>query len=672
MLQALTNPRLYKKALWALLILTIPSFVLLYGYGDTGGGGGGVNPVLVTTSDGRELTRDDINLHRSSLVNEYTQRYSMLTQQAPGARVAQQIESALSNADYGRHAVSEIAFEDLAREWGVAISPEQVARSLRRQGVTGEQLQAYLRQTGMREVDFVRSERARMRSAQAKSLVSSIARVSLLEVWQEYKLQNETLTAEVVSIDALGLASSMTVSDEEARGHFTANASEFIKPDERIYRYVVLDPPPVDRNPEVTEDEIRAEYDAANPAERPEFAELGGRRIRHIMLMPEGGATTGTLLVEAAELAGRARAGEDFATLANQNTDDLANADFAPSGDPVTLGGRLRTLVGPDSAALYRTTYGPVWFDTATAAPAGEVTEPFVSNGNVFVLKVEEIVPAGAKRPFEEVRTVARAAVRRAKIARAEQDQRQALNDLEFDLRTVAEEATSIEGVAQHFNTTVGVTSPTLATATVIQPVGDLGANAESLADLEVGIVGPAMRTVDNRLVVLVVSEELPERPYELAEVRSRVDQAIRQQKAEAEARRRAGEIREQVLAGAALADAAADAGYTVETHSTPFTRMQAPGALAQSQEFRLQSLRAGVGDVLVVSSGFGDFIFSIQVVRLTGKNEPAREQFLAEFQDFEAGLRFVKAQAFVDEFRRDAVAALNPQFDERFVSDSR
>jgi parvulin-like peptidyl-prolyl isomerase len=129
----------------------------------------------------------------------------------------------------------------------------------------------------------------------------------------------------------------------------------------------------------VTDTEARADYDAR----KQEFGHPATVQLREILVKGDDALT------QAADLAAKARAGEDFADLARAHS-------AAPSK---STGGELGKLARGDM--------NPDLEKVAFSLPAGAVSDPIPSGGGYRILKIEARTDASLT-PFEEVKDAIR------------------------------------------------------------------------------------------------------------------------------------------------------------------------------------------------------------------------------------------------------------------------
>ncbi|MDK2970794.1 MAG: peptidyl-prolyl cis-trans isomerase [Candidatus Sumerlaeota bacterium] len=665
MMQTLRNPKVLKMGLWVILVLTIPSFVLFYGFGGSDSpSGGSMGPktayVTVQADSGKvEIGAQELKAAREELTNEYLRLYMGVTGQQPTQRVVLQIQNGLTNKQIAEYAVSRVAFSELAEKSDLLVTNEQVSRMLREQGVTAEQLNAFLKSQGMREIDYLRQERFRLRTQRMESLIGSLAKTSLLELWLQYKLENDRLRVAYAKVPVSNYLDEVEVTDTEVQEYYEANLDRFVKPEERVYRYVLQEAPPLpDKEYEVTEERVQELYDAIDPQQDPRFFEEPGRTVRHIMVKPAEGESADEAMARAEELRRRiVEDGENFAVLANQESQD----EEARAGGLVK--GRVREETKDEFVALY----GPAWYDAATYYNVDDISNVLESEGNYYILKID--AESDGKLPLDRARPILEGMIRSELRAADEIEQREQMQALQIKMQQEAASRTSIDGIARALGSEVRETSPTLATRYSLPGIGDLSSHRETIDDLEEGDIGPVMMaTGTNNLVILQLAEIIPERNFSLGEVHDDAAEAVRRQKATERAREVADDLAERVRSGDSITSAALELNLAARETEEPFGRMERPADLRMVQEFPNVTLRGDVGDVFVAQSGFGDFVDSWVAFEILSKQEPEKSAFLKDMQQLELGMTNAKQMMFVDEFRKDSLETMKAEFDEDYI----
>jgi hypothetical protein len=180
---------------------------------------------------------------------------------------------------------------------------------------------------------------------------------------------------------------------------------------------------------QVSETEIRDQYEAEVASGR--FQKPEERQARHILFKLEG-QDEAAVQAKAESLLQRARAGEDFATLARENSQDESTAK-----DGGELGWVTRDMmVAPFSEALFAMTE-PKTF-----------SEPVKSDFGLHIIELEG-VRGGETQPYEEVHDALAQELKQRRADSLFYDRAEKLGQLAFENRD------SLEPVAQEMGLTV-------------------------------------------------------------------------------------------------------------------------------------------------------------------------------------------------------------------------
>ncbi|MCC5877085.1 MAG: peptidyl-prolyl cis-trans isomerase [Candidatus Sumerlaeia bacterium] len=657
-LQQLRNPYFMKWGLWAILIVTIPAFVALYGFAPPAQQAGLPTGALVTvyTDQGKvELDAQALQRAKREAAEYYAGLAAMSMQLPPEQRgqVQRMIFDALSTDEVTDFAIAQVAMRDRLRAQGLRVSDNQVATYLRAQGLTREDLRRILQQNRLTESEYAAMIRSQIADELAQSTVHRTARTSLLELWQEYLLTNEILTAEVVRVP-VQVDDEMVIDDatiqEEYNRMVSVRDSRILDQERRIYQYVALPAPP-QFPPRASQDQLRSAFEEA--IEEGRFREMGGYSVRQIIF----GSTTGDPETQAEAALERLNAGEDFAALANELTVDPDNAVARDNvSSPTLMGGLVGTIFPEVDAGRY----GAEMMSFLDGAEPGDISEVINTPKGTAIVKLVDKA-AGSAYGFEEVRQIL-ADDLNEKLRSEHEASRQARTTESFELlRDASARATTLEGIARSLNTDVRTTSPTVATQTFIQGIGDLGRESQSLRRMRPGIISPVLQARDGSVAILELIEEIPESIRPLADVRSSVERAIRRRVATDEAVLLAEQLKTRVESGDALTTAALAIDLTGGTLE-PFTREDVPQELGTVTDIMDELQRAGNNDVLIMKAGSPTMVNEVVVLHVTHVDAPSRQEFLADIENLERAFLFAKRQGFVEDFRRDAIVSLKEQ----------
>jgi peptidyl-prolyl cis-trans isomerase D len=171
------------------------------------------------------------------------------------------------------------------------------------------------------------------------------------------------------------------ITDEAVAEYHAGNGERFMTPEAVDIEFIVLSLEDVAAGVEIDEDDLRERYEA----DVESFTAGQERRVSHILIEVEG-ADREAAEAEAAAVVERLEAGEEFAALAAEVSDDTGTA--ASGGD---LGWVARGVL-PDA------------FDAAVfALEPGDIDGPVETEFGFHVMRLEE-ARAGDPPPFEQMR----------------------------------------------------------------------------------------------------------------------------------------------------------------------------------------------------------------------------------------------------------------------------
>ena len=191
------------------------------------------------------------------------------------------------------------------------------------------------------------------------------------------------------------------VGGEAVEAFYRENPDRFTTAEQLQIAYLRLDPEAIETQIDVTEEDVREHYEVN--AQR--YAEPELRRVRQILIDHD----TADAEARVRELRQRIDAGEDFAELATEYSDDRLSAD---------RGGELGQIARGDLDQILET--------VIFSLPGGLISQPVQTRLGWHLVEVIDIEPS-RPQPFEEVREEVE---RDLRDRRAEQRQIQVLDDL--------------------------------------------------------------------------------------------------------------------------------------------------------------------------------------------------------------------------------------------------
>ncbi|MBN1477422.1 peptidyl-prolyl cis-trans isomerase [Candidatus Sumerlaeota bacterium] len=528
MLNALRGQRARKFTAWILVILVGIPFVFYYGWNSAPQGGGRQAVPAAEVNRTTIYRHELLPLRIDSALKIYgsPEILSLLTRQ--------DLEEQMPDDFVVDLAIKDELLAQAAEEHGLTLGPEESrlalrAYALRRVGINpaaqvpndvisraigqvaqmygydGEMLQRYVNHTEMRD-------RA------ARTLFYPQARTSILELWQTYEeLHTEyVLEAAVIRTDA-HLASG-EITDEEIEAHYRDNRDQFIIGERRVYDFVVQHRDDLTGSLEITDDQIREEYETNLQAHStPAAYELS-------QIFFGAGEPADVPPPQVQEALDRIASGEPFADVA---------ADL--SVDPLTreeggyLGIRREEMLDPTVV------------EALSGLSAGDVTDPLLLGNQWVLYHLDDLQPAVVS-PLEEVSAEIRDALRR--------EQSDLLfNEREEEFANVRSSYTSLSDMAEGLGQEVETSEPVEPSATYIPGLGSLSQFAPELERLSVGEISEHVFVTENTLALLRLAEvrEPSTRPLD-DDLRRSIRQYLTERRASDIAQSIAYDLRERCL----------------------------------------------------------------------------------------------------------------------------
>lgn len=442
---------------------------------------------------------------------------------------------------------------------GFRIGDARLAREIRsigdfqRDGQFNRELYTrLLRSLGMSEGAFEEDMRRDLLTQQLMGAITDTALVTDHELETMLRLQQQQRKIGYLVLKAGDYLDQAEVSDAEIQRYYEANLDRFAVPERVKAAYIELSLAAIKREIAVDEQQLRRMYEERAAS----FTVEGQRRVRHILVEVEEGAekeAVETARAEAENLLARIQAGESFAELARQHSDDGGSA--SEGGDLGFFGQGV--MVKPFEDAVFEMGEGEV---------RGPVRSPF----GFHIIKLEEVRP-GSSRTFEEVRDQL---IDEAKGTEAEKqffEQAETLANLTFEhprtLQPAAEELGLGVRSTEFFSRDRG---PGIAADAKFR------AAAFSEDVLEAGNNSEPVELGDARFVVVRVDDRLPETHRPLEEVRDAIARDLRREAAQAHVARLGEEVVERSEQGASLIDLAGE--YNAEWNAPELVLRTASG----------------------------------------------------------------------------------------------
>jgi len=377
------------------------------------------------------------------------------------------------------------------------------------------------------------------------ALVKSSVLVSDSDVQREFASRNDKASIEYIKVAYSRLESGGEPAEADLKAYYEKHKDRYKTAAQRRIKYLIVQRALVRAKTVVPETELRAEYEARKAT----YAVPEQVVASHILVKPDpakGAEGEAAAQAKAEKLAERAKKGEDFSKLANENTDD-------PSGKG--SGGSLPPFSKGQMAAEFE--------QAAFAMAPGEIRGPVKTQFGYHVIKLGAKLPART-RSFEEVRLQLQNELGE-KRAQTEAERRGKTlgekirglsNTSDDELRKLQDDAVKYE------------TSEWIAKG---EPVTGLGANPAVTAEawnLKIGQVSKEAISTPRGPVFLKPAEERPAGIPPFEEVKAKVSADFVGDRRSKEAQDKLAPAAKELASGATLASLAAR--YETEVKTTP------------------------------------------------------------------------------------------------------
>jgi len=624
---------------WAVkVVLGIISLVFIFFLGGGGQLAGGSR--AVATIGDAEVTLDD--LQRSMQRNEqfYRQQY--------GDRLTPELLKLLDIPSMTLNQLVDAAvLRQEAEALGLRVPDEALRLEIReipafqRDGQFSPAVyRAVLERQGIGPAAFEYDLREQLLIEQLVDLVRRGVHVSDAEVREEFHRNNDEMTLEYVKISATDFESDVTVDDAALQTWYDERADQYREPERIRVRYLEYDPKTFVDKASVTDEQVE-EYYALHADLDYTVPETVA--ARHILkkVAPDADDEARNTAREAVEAAAkRVAAGEDFATVAKEVSEDTSAAN------------------GGDLGKFERGRMVPTFEEAAFALSPGQVSDVVESPFGYHLIQVYE-KNEGRVKPLEEVRdeivtTLAEEGADAKAFDAAAADARE------------AQDARSLEQTAERRGLRIGTTAPFASGETVaeVQPAASFGEAAFALVDID--SVSEAVKAGD-RYYVIQLQERIESRVPPLDEVRDKVTAAYRGERAREIARERADALLQKLRSTPAEALTSALEGR--ELVETPgFTRrggfIPGLGTIPGLKDVAFQT--KADGELLPRVFVEGDAAY---VLRRKSSKAASEESFEASKNELMADLRREREQAALEEFLRERKAATAVAYNQELLS---
>ena len=523
-----------------------------------------------------------------------------------------------------------------AQELGLRVSDKQIREAIVQMPefqtagtFDNERYLMLLRQNGFQPASFSNYMRQQMTREQLARAVSASDFALPAEVTLANALQQQTRNAEYLIVDSAPFASEVELSDEEVNTFYEANLAQFDTQEKVNIAYVVLSVDDLKGDVTVTDEEVEQYYTENNLL----YKTAEERRVSHIII--EFGDDEAAAKAKAEALVAELANGADFATLAQENSDDTFTAENGGDLDFITAGMMDEAF---DKAAF-------------SLAQVGDVSDVVETEFGYHIIKLTDIKPEEVT-PLAEVSEEIRNQLATDKATDRFYSLQNDMANLAFEVPDTLED---VAGVANKPVKETGLVSAQLVPAPLNVPA--VTSRVFDPAFIEEGLNSDLIELDDDTIAFVRIAEHEPQRTQSLDEVRTRILAQLRAEKAQQAAADWATNVVEQIKAGETPSLELGDVTLSWESkEALTRTSGELPRALVETL-FTLGN--AAPDNIDIAELGSGD----VGIVKVTGINQPealSEEDSAALAQQIATASAQTGYQAFIDSLRNAADVKIN------------
>jgi peptidyl-prolyl cis-trans isomerase D len=368
---------------WSLGIV-VASFILFYVPSFLSPTGVGAAPTdVIATVEGRDVTVARFQRLYNQQVQQLRSAYGealndqMLRQLGIGQRIVQQLidqEAVLAEADRLDITVTDGELrERILRLPGLQENGQFIGDAKYRALLA-------MQRPPVRPEEFEEELRSSLVAEKLETALTGWMTVSDAEVDAEYRERNEKVKLELAVFTANQFRSAVQPTDAEIQAHFNANPEAYRIPEKRRVRYLSIDAEALRSRMTVTQQEAEARYTQNQQV----YSTPEQIRASHILFKTEG-KDEAAVRKQAEAVLARVKAGEDFAALARQFSEDSSKDN------------------GGDLDYFGRGAMVKEFEDAAWALQPGQTTDLVKSQFGFHIIRLAD-KRAAATKSFPEVR----------------------------------------------------------------------------------------------------------------------------------------------------------------------------------------------------------------------------------------------------------------------------
>ena len=234
--------------------------------------------------------------------------------------------------------------------------------------------------------EFEGEQRTQLLNKKLQSLFTEAMRITDDEAQDFFRLAMEKVNLSFIELASADLLEKVTIEKKEVEEYYNTHRESFRQPERVRFTYIAYPPGHFTTEVQIFDQDIQQFYDDHTETRFTDPERMHARHILFSLSLDASADDKAKTRATATDVLTRARAGEDFATLAKAYSQDTATAD---------KGGDLGTFARGRMVKPFE--------DAAFTLKAGEVSDLVDTPFGIHIIKVEEAFPEQA-RPLEEVK----------------------------------------------------------------------------------------------------------------------------------------------------------------------------------------------------------------------------------------------------------------------------
>ena len=421
---------------------------------------------------------------------------------------------------------------------------------------------------GFSQLGFEQQLRSDMAKSQLRNGVAASEFVTREEAEKLAALRKQKRDIGYAVIPAAEIEKQLSVTDAETSSYYEAHKEDYRTLEKASVEFLEISAAELAAKVEINDDKLHQYYDA-NPAA---YTLTEERNANHILLqLPPDADAAATTAAQAKtqDVLKRAQAGDDFEKLAKELSDDVGSK-----------------AEGGSTGFFARGAMAPEFEEAAFKLKPGEVSQPVRTKFGWHIIKLKDI-KAGGLQAFDKVKTEVEVAYRSAEAQKVFFEQSEQFSNL------VYENADSLSVAAESLELTPHKTE-VLSKEELAKKFSDKAAGAIFTAEvLNEGMNSEPIELPDSRVIAVRVIEHVPSAIPELAEVKLKVEDAVRNQQRRQLTEALGKELIERLRKGETVDDLVKGRGFGWE---------QEQGATRESSDINRAVLRAAFSTEVVGS----------------------------------------------------------------------